>query len=75
MDDIKVAVRANQARHAEWAYQHRKPVHFIGDMLDSDALFAKLVILRAATLCSFVLALRFHGGVSKDDLFRNPRVN
>ena len=45
----------------------------MGDMLDSYALFAKLVILRAATLWSFVLALRLHGGVSKDDLFRNAR--
>ncbi len=45
----------------------------MGDMLGSYLLFAKLVILRAATLWSFDLALRSHGGVSKDDSFRNAR--
>ena len=46
----------------------------MGDILDSYAL-AKLVILRAATLWSFVIAQRIYGGVSKDDSFRNARVN
>ena len=45
----------------------------MGDMLDSYVLFTKHVILRAATLWSFVIAQRVYGGVSKDDSFRNAR--
>ena len=49
MDEIVSCEIVYKRRHPEWAYRHRKPVQFMGDMLDSYAL-AKPVILRAATL-------------------------